>query len=73
MPIIGDTTVIIARVTKSTSNALRVQLATPDGTELACARQKGGGGTVLAAVHPHTGSKTDSAGTIGWCPPPATN
>jgi hypothetical protein len=118
MPILGDATVVVARVTRSTSNALRVQLATSDGTELACARQKNGlgvllgvknggksdytlssaagdelriavagtttvtkqttpvgkiapadgaarvetgGGTVLAVVQPHTGSKADSA------------
>ncbi len=118
MPVLGDATVVIARVTRSTSNALRVQLATPDGTELAHARQKNGlgvllgvknggksdytlsnaagdelriavagtttitklntpvgkiapadgaarfetgGGTVLAVVKPHTGSKADSA------------
>jgi hypothetical protein len=118
MPILGDVTVVVARVTRSTSNALRVQLATPDGTELACARQKNslgvllgvknggksdytlsnaagdelriavagtttvtkentpvgriapadgaarvetGGGTVLAVVRPHAGSKSDGA------------
>jgi hypothetical protein len=118
MPILGDVTVVVARVTRSTSNALRVQLAGPDGAELARAQQKGGaavlfgfknggkgvytlssaagdelriavagtttitkqstpvgkiapadgaarfedgGGTVLAVVQPHTGSKADSA------------
>jgi hypothetical protein len=118
MPILGDATVVIALLTRSTSNALRVQLTTPDGTELAHARQKGGaavllgyknggkgdytlsntagdelriavartttvtkqntpvgkiapadgaarfetgGGTTLAVVEPHTGSKADSA------------
>jgi hypothetical protein len=118
MPILGDATVVIARVATSTSNALRVQLTTPDGTELAHAQQKGGvavllgyknggksnytlssaaggelriavgkttiitrqntptgkivpadgavrfesgGGTVLAVVQPHSGSKADSA------------
>jgi antitoxin (DNA-binding transcriptional repressor) of toxin-antitoxin stability system len=47
MPILGDATAVIARMTRSTSNALRVQLATPDGTELARARQKGGLGVLL--------------------------
>ena len=118
MPILGDATTVIARVARSTSNALRVQLTTPGGTELAHAQQKGGvavllgyknggksnytlssavgdelriavgktttvtrqntptgkivpadgavrfesgGGTVLAVVHPHRGSKADSA------------
>ena len=42
MSILGNATVVLARVTRSTSNALRVDLATPDGTELARAQQKGG-------------------------------
>ena len=42
MPILGDTTLVAAKVSRSTSNALRVQLAAPDGTELAHAQQKGG-------------------------------
>jgi hypothetical protein len=42
MSMLGNATVVVARVTRSTSNALRVELATPDGTELARARQKGG-------------------------------
>ncbi|OBB92203.1 hypothetical protein [Mycobacterium sp. 852002-30065_SCH5024008] len=42
MPILGNATVVLARLKRSTSNALRVELATPDGTELACAQQKGG-------------------------------
>ena len=29
MPILGDATAVVARLTRSTSNALRVQLATP--------------------------------------------
>jgi hypothetical protein len=118
MPILGDATVVIARLARSTSNALRVQLTTPDDTVLAYAQQKGGlavllgyknggkssytlstpagdelriavgktttvtrentptgkivpadgavrfesgGGTVLAVVQPHSGSKADSA------------
>jgi antitoxin (DNA-binding transcriptional repressor) of toxin-antitoxin stability system len=47
MPILGDATVVIARVARSTSNALRVQLTTPDGTELAHAQQKGGVAVLL--------------------------
>ncbi|GAA4543069.1 hypothetical protein [Mycobacterium paraffinicum] len=42
MSILGNATVVLARLTRSTSNALRVELATPDGTELARAQQKGG-------------------------------
>jgi antitoxin (DNA-binding transcriptional repressor) of toxin-antitoxin stability system len=118
MPILGDATAVIARVARSTSNALQIQLTTPDGTALAHAQQKAGiavllgyknggkstytlstsggdelrvavgktttvtrqnepigeivpadgavrfesgGGTVLAVVRPHSGSKTDSA------------
>jgi hypothetical protein len=47
MPILGDATVVIALLTRSTSNALRVQLTTPDGTELAHARQKGSAAVLL--------------------------
>jgi antitoxin (DNA-binding transcriptional repressor) of toxin-antitoxin stability system len=118
MPILGDATIAFALLTRSTSNALRVQLTSPDGTELAHAQQKvgaavllgyknggksnytlsntagdelriavartttitkqntpvgkivpadgaarfeTGGGTTLAVIQPHTGSKTDSA------------
>lgn len=42
MPILGDSTVAIARVARSTSNALQVQLCTKDGTDLAHAQQKAG-------------------------------
>ncbi|MDT5114674.1 MAG: hypothetical protein QOE30_413 [Mycobacterium sp.] len=42
MPILGDATTVTARLTKSASNALRIQLATSDGTELGRAQQKGG-------------------------------
>jgi antitoxin (DNA-binding transcriptional repressor) of toxin-antitoxin stability system len=118
MPILGEATVVMALLTRPASNALRIQLTSPDGTELAHAQQKGGvavllgyknggkstytlsntagdelriavartttitkqntpvgkivpadgaarfetgGGTTLAAIEPHTGSKTDSA------------
>lgn len=47
MPILGDATVVLARLTRSASNALRVELTTPDGTELARARQKGGAAVLL--------------------------
>ncbi|OBH48533.1 hypothetical protein [Mycobacterium mantenii] len=42
MPILGNATVVLARVTRSPANALRVELATPEGAELARAQQKGG-------------------------------
>lgn len=42
MPILGDAIAVVARVSRSTSNALRVELTTPEGTELAGAQQKGG-------------------------------
>jgi hypothetical protein len=42
MPIVGDATVVIARLDRAASNALRVQLTTPGDTELAHAQQKGG-------------------------------
>jgi antitoxin (DNA-binding transcriptional repressor) of toxin-antitoxin stability system len=41
MPILGDATVVIARLARSTSNALQVQLTTPNDTVLAHAQQKG--------------------------------
>jgi hypothetical protein len=47
MPIIGDATVVAARVTRSTSNALRVGLTTHDGAELGRAQQKGGAAVLL--------------------------
>ena len=47
MPILGDATVVIARLARSTSNTLRVQLTTPDDTELAYAQQKGGVAVLL--------------------------
>jgi hypothetical protein len=47
MPILGDATVVVARVARATSNALRVQLTTPEGAELAQARQKAGVGVLL--------------------------
>jgi hypothetical protein len=42
MSILGDASAVVARVSRATSNALRVQLTTPDGAELARAQQKGG-------------------------------
>ncbi len=56
MSILGDATAVIARVTRSTSNALRVQLATPDGTELARAQQKGGAAVLFGFKN---GGKSD--------------
>ncbi|MBW0014478.1 hypothetical protein [Mycobacterium sp.] len=56
MPIIGDATAVVARVSRSTSNALRVQLTTPDGTELARAQQKGGAAVLFGFKN---GGKSD--------------
>jgi antitoxin (DNA-binding transcriptional repressor) of toxin-antitoxin stability system len=56
MPILGDATTIAARLTKSASNALRVQLASPDGTELAHAQQKGGAAVLFGFKN---GGKSD--------------
>jgi hypothetical protein len=47
MPILGDATVVIARLARATSNALRVQLTTPNDTVLAHAQQKGGVAVML--------------------------
>ena len=47
MPILGDATIVFALLTRSTSNALRVQLTSPDGTELAHAQQKAGAAVLL--------------------------
>ena len=56
MPILGDATTITARLTKSASNALRIQLATPDGAELAHAQQKGGAAVLFGFKN---GGKSD--------------
>jgi ferredoxin-NADP reductase len=56
MPILGNATAIVARVTRSTSNALRVELNTPDGTELARAQQKGGAAVLFGFKN---GGKSD--------------
>jgi hypothetical protein len=61
MPILGDATVVIALLTRSTSNALRVQLTTPDGTELAHARQKGGAAVLLGYKNGGKGDYTLSS------------
>jgi hypothetical protein len=61
MPILGDATVVAARVTRSTSNALRIQLATPDGTELAHARQKGGAAVLFGFKNGGKGDYTLSS------------
>jgi hypothetical protein len=62
MPILGDATVVVARLTRSTSNALRVELATPDGTELARAQQKGGAAVLLGFKNGGKGDYTLSNG-----------
>jgi len=56
MPILGNATAVAARVARATSNALRIELATPDGTELARAQQKGGVGVLLGFKN---GGKSD--------------
>lgn len=56
MPILGNATAVAAQPTRSTSNALRIKLATPDGTELAQARQKGGAAVLLGFKN---GGKSD--------------
>ncbi|HUO38442.1 MAG TPA: hypothetical protein VMU34_11630 [Mycobacterium sp.] len=56
MPILGDQTVVAARVTRATSNALRIGLTAPDGTELGRAQQKGGVGVLLGFKN---GGKSD--------------
>ncbi|SPM28199.1 hypothetical protein [Mycobacterium terramassiliense] len=56
MPILGNATAAAARVTRATSNALRIGLTTPDGTELARAQQKGGVGVLLGFKN---GGKSD--------------
>ncbi|MGZ4564123.1 MAG: hypothetical protein ACXVX6_11220 [Mycobacterium sp.] len=61
MSILGDATVVLARVTRSASNALRVELATPDGTELARAQQKGGAAVLFGFKNGGKGEYTLSA------------
>jgi hypothetical protein len=56
MPILGNATAVAARVTRATSNALRIELTTPDGAELARAQQKGGVGVLLGFKN---GGKSD--------------
>jgi hypothetical protein len=56
MPIIGNATVVAARVKKSASNALRVELTGPDGTELGRAQQKGGAAVLFGFKN---GGKSD--------------
>jgi hypothetical protein len=64
MPFLGDATAVIALLTRSTSNALRVQLATPDGTDLARAQQKGGAAVLLGFKNGGKGHYT-LTGTAG--------
>ncbi|KKC03367.1 hypothetical protein [Mycobacterium nebraskense] len=63
MPILGNATVVLARLTRSTSNALRVELATPDGTELARAQQKGGAAVLFGFKNGGKSEYTLSAAT----------
>ncbi len=55
-PILGDATTVTARLTKAASNALRIQLATPDGSELGPAQQKGGAAVLFGFKN---GGKSD--------------
>jgi hypothetical protein len=66
MSILGDATVVIARLDRATSNALRVQLTTPGDTELAHAQQKGGLAVLL-------GFKNGAKATTRCPAPSATN
>lgn len=61
MSFLGDAMVVLARVSRSTSNALRVALTTPDGTELARAQQKGGAAVLLGFKNGGKGEYTLSA------------
>jgi antitoxin (DNA-binding transcriptional repressor) of toxin-antitoxin stability system len=56
MPILGNATTVVAKVTRASSNALRVQLTTPDGAELGRAQQKGGAAVLLGFKN---GGKSD--------------
>ncbi|WP_156686531.1 hypothetical protein [Mycobacterium sp. Marseille-P9652] len=56
MPILGNAVAVAAQVSRSMSNALRLQLTTPDGTELAHAQQKGGAAVLLGFKN---GGKSD--------------
>jgi len=61
MPILGNATAAAAHVTRSTSNALRIQLTTPDGRELAHARQKGSAAVLLGFKNGGKGDYTLSS------------
>ena len=63
MSILGDATVVLACVTRSASNALRVEFATPDGTELARAQQKGGAAVLFGFKNGGKGEYTLSGAT----------
>jgi hypothetical protein len=63
MPILGNATAAAAHVTRSTSNALRIELTTPDGRELAHARQKGGAAVLLGFKNGGKGDYTLSSAT----------
>ena len=61
MPILGNATAAGAHVTRSTSNALRIQLTSADGKELAQARQKGGAAVLLGFKNGGRGDYTLSS------------
>lgn len=56
MSILGEATTVTATLTRATSNALRIQLANADGTELARAQQKGGAAVLFGFKN---GGKSD--------------
>lgn len=56
MPILGNATTVAVQLTKAAFNALRVQLATSDGTELGRAQQKGGAAVLFGFKN---GGKSD--------------
>jgi hypothetical protein len=61
MPILGNATAAAAHVTRSTSNALRIQLTSADGKELPQARQKGGAAVLLGFKNGGRGDYTLSS------------
>jgi hypothetical protein len=61
MPILGNAIAAAAHVTRSTSNALRIQIKAPDGSELAQARQKGGAAVLLGFKNGGKGDYTLSS------------
>jgi hypothetical protein len=61
MPILGNATVVLGRVARSTSNALRVHLTSSDGAELGRGQQKGGAAVLLGFKNGGKGDYTLSS------------